>query len=91
MQHGTPGTIGLAFNCSASRRGFLRALAGTGALAGAAALLSACGGATLSPSSPTAPAAVAKPAGAKPVTLPAFQPPANASAPDFPGSAGRRG
>src|SRR5579859_6363236 len=87
MQHGTPGHLGLALNRSLNRRGLLRAIAGTGALAGTAALLSACGGASLSPTSPTAAPAAGKPAAVTPVTLPAFQPPANVAAPDYAGSA----
>jgi putative aldouronate transport system substrate-binding protein len=61
-------------------------MAETGAVAGAAALLAACGGNAISPSTPTAPAIAAKPAGAKTVTLPAFHPPPSAPAPDFAGS-----
>jgi putative aldouronate transport system substrate-binding protein len=63
-----------------NRRGFLQASAAGGVLA----LLTACG---VAPNTGTTSApATAKPAGPKPVTLPAFQPPANMPAPDFAGS-----
>ncbi|MBV9577517.1 MAG: hypothetical protein JO057_02885 [Chloroflexi bacterium] len=78
-----------------SRRSLLRASAQSGLLMGAAALLSACG-LNSTPTPPgngapaaanTAPAAVAAtPASAK-LQLPTYQPPVNAPAPDYPGSA----
>ena len=77
---------------SLSRRGFLRASLESGVLAGAAALLSACGISTSppaagGPAATSAPAAAAaKPASGK-LQLPIYQPPANAPAADFPGSA----
>jgi len=73
-----------------SRRGFLRASLQTGAFAGAAALLSACGLSSslpgAAPAATTAPAAAAAKPAAK-LQLPVYQPPANAPAPDYPGSA----
>jgi putative aldouronate transport system substrate-binding protein len=90
-----PGGVEVDLNWAAglNRRGFLRASASSGLLVGAAALLSACGLNTNVPggggaAAPTAaPAgAAAKPAGAK-LQLPTYQPPANAPAPDYPGSA----
>jgi putative aldouronate transport system substrate-binding protein len=82
---GAPETIGGALSAYLSRRGFLRLSAGTGALAGAAALLSAC---LPTPSGPSAtPAGTrASSSGGQPVSLPAFQPPVGISAPDSPGS-----
>lgn len=69
-----------------SRRGFLHLAAGTGAVA--TALISACTPTLISPGATSASAtpATGKPAGAKTVTLPAFQPPVGAPAPDLPGS-----
>jgi putative aldouronate transport system substrate-binding protein len=74
-----------------NRRGLLRASAQSGVLVGAAALLSACGLNTNAPGgaarAPTtaAGAAAAKPASTR-LQLPIYQPPANAPAPDYPGS-----
>jgi putative aldouronate transport system substrate-binding protein len=84
----TPEISGVAWNSSLSRRGFLRATAGTGALAGVAALLAACGLDTPRPSATSEPvSAAAKSSGGKPVQLPLFQPPVGLPAPDFAGSA----
>src|SRR4030088_1230583 len=89
MNDCTSEIIGVALKYCVSRRGLLRMTAGSGALAGATALLAACGGSYPgSPSSQGAPAnSMAKSSGASAVALPAFQPPASAPPPDFPGSA----
>jgi putative aldouronate transport system substrate-binding protein len=56
------------------------------AVVGASALVSACGLNSNAPNATSAPAA-AKPASSKPITLPSYQQPGNAPAPDYPGSA----
>ena len=84
----TPETVGVGFKVSLNRRGFLRVIARTGSLAGASALLAACGVNSPSPNPTSAPAmVVANSSGGKPVQLPTFQAPAGALTPDFPGSA----
>ena len=85
QDHRTPQIIGFVLHSSLSRRGFLRRTVGTGAVLGASALIAAC---SASPSAPAAPASTSvRSTGVKPVTLPAYQPPANLPAPDFTGSA----
>src|SRR5262252_7828700 len=84
------GEVGVRQASSLNRRGFLRASVQSGVLVGAAALLSACGLNTSVPGGGAAPTtapagAAAKPASAK-LQLPTYQPPANAPAPDYPGS-----
>jgi putative aldouronate transport system substrate-binding protein len=88
------GGVGVVLESCLNRRGFLRASVQSGALIGAAALLTACGlntnvpggGAPAATTAPAATGPVAKPASAK-LQLPTYQPPANAPAPDYPGSA----
>jgi putative aldouronate transport system substrate-binding protein len=87
IQRRTPQTVGVELRSSLSRRGFLRVIVGTGSLAGASALLAACGLNVTSPAATSAPANVAaNSSGGKPVQLPTFQPPAGTLTPDFPGS-----
>src|SRR5579864_3326717 len=74
--HTTPGL---------SRRGLLRICIGMSALGGVAALVAACSPST--PNATVAPTTVSANAVGKALTLPAYQPPANIPAPDFPGSA----
>jgi putative aldouronate transport system substrate-binding protein len=78
---------GESLHTSLSRRDFLRRTLGAGVLVSASALMTACSGSPTAPGATTAPAgAASKASGTKPVTLPAYVPPANLPAADFPGS-----